>query len=75
MESQTKNKVISVAVRVFALVCTATAYYCTAIFLDNLDKNPLASYGIWGMASAVGISFAVIYLINDNKELDEAKDK
>lgn len=75
LSKRTKERLLSVSVRVFALVCTAVACYANILFMENLGKNPLASVGIWGMAAAVGISFSVIYLINDNKAIDKRKTK
>lgn len=61
------ERMFSYAVRFFALVATAVVCYCNTLFMENLDKNPLASYGIYGMSAAAGVTLAVIYLINDNK--------
>lgn len=75
MGSQIKSKIISGAIRVLVAAAAVVTYYATFTALDQLGKNPLADLTIWGISSAIALSFGVIYLINDNKAIDKRKKK
>jgi ABC-type Fe3+-siderophore transport system permease subunit len=63
-----ETKMITTLIRLIALVATAITYFSTYTLMENLGKNPLAEYGIWGIGSAIVLTIALVYLLNANKE-------